>query len=77
MPAMWRTRTSLLKKSENIKKKAQPPIPQYAELKRRFGWEFDGMRLHELYFGNLAKEKTSLRERFRTQKTNRKRFRII
>ena len=29
--------------------------PEYAELKRRFGWEFNGMRLHELYFGNLAK----------------------
>jgi len=28
--------------------------PAYAELKRRFGWEFDGMRLHELYFGNLG-----------------------
>jgi Fe-Mn family superoxide dismutase len=28
--------------------------PEYAELKRRFGWEFDGMRLHELYFGNMA-----------------------
>lgn len=27
--------------------------PEYAELKRRFGWEFDGMRLHELYFENL------------------------
>lgn len=27
--------------------------PEYAELKRRFGWEFNGMRLHELYFGNL------------------------
>lgn len=26
-----------------------------AELKRRFGWEFNGMRLHELYFGNLVK----------------------
>ncbi|MDP3244735.1 MAG: Fe-Mn family superoxide dismutase [bacterium] len=29
--------------------------PEYAELKRRFGWEFNGMRLHEFYFGNLAK----------------------
>ncbi len=29
--------------------------PEYAELKRRFGWEFNGMRLHELYFGNLSK----------------------
>lgn len=28
--------------------------PEYAELKRRFGWEFGGMRLHELYFGNLG-----------------------
>ena len=28
--------------------------PEYAELKRRFGWEFDGMRLHEYYFGNLG-----------------------
>ena len=27
--------------------------PEYAELKRRFGWEFDGMRLHEYYFENL------------------------
>lgn len=27
--------------------------PQYAELKRRFGWEFDGMRLHEYYFENM------------------------
>lgn len=27
---------------------------EYAELKRRFGWEFNGMRLHELYFGNLS-----------------------
>lgn len=27
---------------------------EYAELKRRFGWEFNGMRLHELYFGNMG-----------------------
>jgi len=30
--------------------------PQYAELKRRFGWEWNGMRLHELYFGNITKD---------------------
>lgn len=29
--------------------------PEYAELNRRFGWEFNGMRLHEYYFGNLSK----------------------
>src|SRR5574337_573586 len=28
---------------------------EYAELKRRFGWEFNGMRLHEYYFGNMVK----------------------
>lgn len=27
--------------------------PEAAELRRRFGWEFNGMRLHELYFGNM------------------------
>lgn len=27
--------------------------PVDAELNRRFGWEFNGMRLHELYFGNM------------------------
>lgn len=30
--------------------------PEFAEVKRRFGWEFNGMRLHELYFGNMAKK---------------------
>jgi Fe-Mn family superoxide dismutase len=28
--------------------------PEYAELKRHLGWEFDGMRLHEFYFENLG-----------------------
>jgi len=28
--------------------------PEYAELKRRFGWEWNGVRLHELYFGNMT-----------------------
>ena len=30
--------------------------PEYSELKRRFGWEFNGMRLHEYYFGNMARD---------------------
>lgn len=29
--------------------------PEYAELQRRLGWEWNGMRLHELYFGNIKK----------------------
>lgn len=34
--------------------------PEYAELKRRFGWEWNGMRLHEYYFGNLTKDFAAL-----------------
>jgi len=30
--------------------------PEYSELKRRFGFEFNGMRLHEDYFENLGGE---------------------
>jgi Fe-Mn family superoxide dismutase len=33
---------------------AQETTPQYAELKRRLGWEFNGMRLHEYYFDNMG-----------------------
>ena len=36
--------------------------PEYAELKRRFGWEYNGMRLHELYFGNMTKGGIKLNE---------------
>jgi Fe-Mn family superoxide dismutase len=32
-----------------------PPKPSWSELKRRFGWEWNGMRLHELYFENMTK----------------------
>lgn len=38
----------------------QSTTPELAEMKRRFGWEFNGMRLHELYFGNLTKDKKKL-----------------
>lgn len=43
-------------------KKCEPGTPQFAELHRRFGWEWNGMRLHELYFGNMSKEKSVLTE---------------
>lgn len=35
-------------------KEGRTGTPEYAELKRRLGWEFNGMRLHELYFENLG-----------------------
>ena len=38
-----------------ITKEGKAGTPEYAELKRRFGWEFNGMRLHEYYFGNMIK----------------------
>jgi Fe-Mn family superoxide dismutase len=35
-------------------KDGKTATPEYAELKRRLGWEFNGMRLHEYYFENLG-----------------------
>lgn len=34
----------------------QEEMPAYSELKRRLGFEYNGMVLHEYYFGNLKKE---------------------
>jgi Fe-Mn family superoxide dismutase len=34
--------------------------PKFAELVRRMGWEFNGMRLHEYYFDNLTKSPSEL-----------------
>jgi Fe-Mn family superoxide dismutase len=36
-------------------KEGKLATPEYAELTRRFGWEFNGMRLHEYYFDNMVK----------------------
>lgn len=47
---------------ENLAEGNKLDTPEYAELKRRFGWEWNGMRLHEYYFGNLSKEKTEFDE---------------
>ena len=33
----------------------QEEMPAYSELKRRFGFEYNGMVLHEYYFGNLVR----------------------
>jgi Fe-Mn family superoxide dismutase len=35
-------------------KEGKTGTPEYAELHRRLGWEFNGMRLHEYYFENLG-----------------------
>jgi Fe-Mn family superoxide dismutase len=35
-------------------KEGKTANPEFAEIKRRLGWEFNGMRLHEYYFENLG-----------------------
>ena len=38
-----------------LSKEGKGADPEFAELRRRFGWEYNGMKLHELYFGNMTK----------------------
>ncbi len=46
----------------NMVKLGKTNTMEYAEMKRRFGWEFNGMRLHELYFENLSKRPVPIRK---------------
>ncbi len=39
---------------ELLLKEGKSGNPEFGELKRRLGWEFNGMRLHEYYFENLG-----------------------
>jgi Fe-Mn family superoxide dismutase len=39
---------------DQMLKEGKTANPEFAELKRRLGWEFNGMRLHEYYFDNLG-----------------------
>lgn len=48
-------------------KEGKAAAPEFTELKRRAGWEFNGMRLHELYFENLG-GKTSVNKDSRLSK---------
>jgi len=45
----------LADKLDALLKEGKTADPEYAEMSRRFGWEFNGMRLHEIYFGNMTK----------------------
>lgn len=53
---------TLLEAIPALVKEGKEASPEYAELKRRFGWEFNGMRLHEYYFGNMKKEQAPFSE---------------
>jgi Fe-Mn family superoxide dismutase len=44
----------LLDALDALVKEGKAATPEFAEMKRRLGWEFNGMRLHELYFENLG-----------------------
>jgi len=46
----------------------KPGSVEYSELQRRFGWEFNGMRLHELYFENLDKKQNLLATKSKIKK---------
>lgn len=54
--------TNVNKLSDNLKALSdndKAGTPEYAEMKRRFGWEWNGFRLHEYYFGNMVKGGTT------------------
>ena len=44
----------LIETIDGLFKGGKSDTPEYAELQRRFGFEWNGMRLHEFYFGNLG-----------------------
>ncbi len=45
-----------------IEKEGKFDTLKYAELNRRFGWEWNGMRLHEIYFDSIGKNPTPINE---------------
>lgn len=44
----------LLDAIKELNENGKSDTSEYAEQKRRLGWEFNGMRLHELYFSNIG-----------------------
>jgi len=56
---------------ESFLKVIQPSFsPAEHELRRRLGWEFAGMRLHEYYFENLSAKETTPGKEFVTAVTD-------
>ncbi len=57
---------TLLKKMNAIREERKSGVEdrkeESAELHRRFGWEYNGMKLHELYFENMSKESSEIQE---------------
>lgn len=57
---------TLMKKMNEIREERKSGTEdrkeESAELHRRFAWEYNGMKLHELYFENMTKEQSVLNE---------------
>lgn len=53
----------LLEEITALGRDSKMSAPAFAEMKRRFGWEWNGMRLHEFYFGNLIKTPAGIDEK--------------
>jgi Fe-Mn family superoxide dismutase len=53
---------TLIEQTSDLRQKGEGigSNPKFAELVRRMGWEFNGMRLHEYYFDNLTKNPSDL-----------------
>lgn len=47
---------------DNLRREGKGNTPQYADRRRRLGFEYNGMVLHEYYFGNLKADAGELRE---------------
>ena len=53
-----------------MEKEGKYATPEFAELNRRLGWEWNGMRLHELYFENLTKSPEGVPSAFKKPSEN-------
>lgn len=45
---------TLNEKLADLREAGKGGTPEYNEMRRRFGWEYSGMRLHEYYFENMV-----------------------
>lgn len=58
----------LMEELKQLESSGKMQTPHYSELHRRFGWEFNGMRLHEYYFDNMTKTKSEPSKSFELYK---------
>ncbi|MCH9704124.1 MAG: superoxide dismutase [Chlamydiae bacterium] len=55
-----KTTNAFLEKLEQLRADGRQSSLEFAEFKRRVIWDYDGMRLHELYFENLGGHGTKM-----------------